>query len=321
MLLNVNTHKKPSITPRHIQTNRLLCECQLYAPQNYDNDPEMKSVMQQFHDRTTQRLQEYDEKLHEKRQVCKDNCDKEIQKIILKDKIEKELTEKLAALEADIDVNDIPTCVCEKSLADKTENFCHNCGYGLGSVAASVGIIGPIAVKGLENAALVAAAQKGIQEGIAKAIEVVISKYGVNKLYGVALEKSITSNNFKNVMFYIQAIQHRYNNIVCGEESIGDSGVLCFYKTTLVDDVKVTKALAASAQKVVADATEKATLVTKAEVSAAEATSVNLYYAIAYSVIAILIIILVMVIIYLILRYRRKKKMKKKHLYIKLLKE
>ncbi|KNC38021.1 rifin [Plasmodium falciparum RAJ116] len=42
------------ITPRHTQTNRLLCECELYEPANYDNDQEMKEVMQQFEVRTSQ---------------------------------------------------------------------------------------------------------------------------------------------------------------------------------------------------------------------------------------------------------------------------
>ncbi|EWC87688.1 hypothetical protein PFNF54_03536 [Plasmodium falciparum NF54] len=76
--------------------------------------------MQKFHDRTTQRFQEYDERLQEKRQICKDKCDKEIQKIILKDKLEKELMDKFSTLDTDIQSDAIPTCICEKSLADKT---------------------------------------------------------------------------------------------------------------------------------------------------------------------------------------------------------
>ncbi|KOB62065.1 hypothetical protein PFHG_03843 [Plasmodium falciparum HB3] len=254
-----------------------------------------------------------------KRKQCKEQYDKETQQIILKEKIQKELSQKLAALETNIDIYDIPTCVCEKSLADKTEKFCLHCGYGLGSVAPSVGLIGSVAVNVWKTAALLAAAQKGTEEGIAKAIEVVISKYGVNKLYGVPLEKSITANNFKNITFYIEAIQDRYKTMVCVADPIDDSGPLCFLKEFLNDELKLTRSIAASAQNVVADATEKVTLVTKAEVSAAETASVNLYYTIAYSVIAILFIILVMLIIYLILRYRRKTKMKKKLQYIKLL--
>ncbi|KYN92979.1 rifin, partial [Plasmodium reichenowi] len=78
-----NNKNKPYST-QHTQTTRLLCECDLYMP-NYDNDPQMKKVMQQFDDRASQRLREYDERLQEKRKKCKERCDKEIQKIILKD--------------------------------------------------------------------------------------------------------------------------------------------------------------------------------------------------------------------------------------------
>ncbi|KOB63674.1 hypothetical protein PFHG_05466, partial [Plasmodium falciparum HB3] len=159
----VNTHKKPSITPRHIQTTRLLCECELFAPQNYDNDPEMKSVMQKFHDRTTQRFQEYDERLQEKRQICKDTCDKEIQKIILKDKIEKELTEKLSTLQTDIHSDAIPTCICEKSLADKMEKTCLKCGGVLGTAVPELGLIGGSVIY---SAAQSAAAKVGVEKAI-----------------------------------------------------------------------------------------------------------------------------------------------------------
>ncbi|KYN93012.1 rifin, partial [Plasmodium reichenowi] len=97
----VNNHKKPSITPHHTQTNRSLCECELYMP-NYDNDPQMKSVMQQFEDRASQRFHEYDERIQTTRQKCKDRCDKEVQKIILKDKLEKQMEQQLTTLETKI---------------------------------------------------------------------------------------------------------------------------------------------------------------------------------------------------------------------------
>ncbi|SPJ10088.1 PIR protein, partial [Plasmodium sp. DRC-Itaito] len=97
-----------------IPTTRLLCECELYAPANYDNDPQMKEVMQQFEDRTSQRFHEYDDRMVEKRKECKDKCDKEIQKIILKDKLEKQMAEHFDTLQTDIQSDAIPTCICEK---------------------------------------------------------------------------------------------------------------------------------------------------------------------------------------------------------------
>ncbi|ETW37616.1 hypothetical protein PFTANZ_01665, partial [Plasmodium falciparum Tanzania (2000708)] len=69
---------------------------------NYDNDPQIKELMDNFNKQTQQRLREYDDRMVEKRKLCKEQCDKEIQKIILKDKIEKELTENFETLQTDI---------------------------------------------------------------------------------------------------------------------------------------------------------------------------------------------------------------------------
>ncbi|EWC75171.1 surface antigen [Plasmodium falciparum UGT5.1] len=88
---------------------------------------------------------------------CKERCDKEIQKIILKDKIEKELTEKLAALYRDIFTDDISTCICEKSLADKVERTCLRCeGILVGGVEPTVGFLGIVVVNQLTKATTVA---------------------------------------------------------------------------------------------------------------------------------------------------------------------
>ncbi|ETW58829.1 hypothetical protein PFMC_05288, partial [Plasmodium falciparum CAMP/Malaysia] len=121
----VNTHKEPFITHHtpKIPTTRLLCECDLYMP-NYDNDPQMKKIMDKFSKQTQQRFEEYDDRMVEKRKQCKDKCDKEIQKIILKDKLEKQMAQQLTTLETKIDTDDIPTCICEKSIADKVEKGC-----------------------------------------------------------------------------------------------------------------------------------------------------------------------------------------------------
>ncbi|EUR81791.1 hypothetical protein PFBG_00171 [Plasmodium falciparum 7G8] len=127
----------------------------------------MKRVMQQFEDRTTQRFHEYDERMKTTRQKCKDKCDKEIQKIILKDKLEKELMDKFATLDTDIQSDAIPTCVCEKSLADKTEKLCLKCGYGLGSNIPLVGLISGI---GFYSGVLEYAVDFGISEGVKAAI-------------------------------------------------------------------------------------------------------------------------------------------------------
>ncbi|KOB64328.1 hypothetical protein PFHG_05610 [Plasmodium falciparum HB3] len=75
------------------------------------------------------------------RQKCKEQCNKEIQKIILKDKLEKQMEQQLTTLETKITTEDIPTCICEKSLADKTEKFCLNCSKNMGAIAPWWGLV------------------------------------------------------------------------------------------------------------------------------------------------------------------------------------
>ncbi|KNG74416.1 rifin [Plasmodium falciparum IGH-CR14] len=80
ILLNVNkNHYNTTIhTPNttKIPTTRLLCECELYAPSNYNNDPEMKQVMDNFHHQTQQRFHQYEERMIKNRKQCKEQSDK-----------------------------------------------------------------------------------------------------------------------------------------------------------------------------------------------------------------------------------------------------
>ncbi|KOB84763.1 hypothetical protein PFDG_00081 [Plasmodium falciparum Dd2] len=356
-----NTHKKPSISPHHIQTTRLLSECELFAPQNYDNDPEMKRVMQKFHDRTTQRFQEYDESLQEKRQVCKDTCDKEIQKIVLKDKIDKELTEKFATLQTDIQSDSIPTCVCEKSMADKMEKGCLRCAGVLGGgVAPGVGLLGGIGQLGLDvwkaaaiKAAARYAASKGAAEGLAagkiagdahgmKIVTAFLKAYSVDK-FCPELFNSIGNKIPYNDVTKISEIILQKKNAMCHAgvpgNSICDKIAANFKliptrsyqapptKVAITNVVREHVDKATSSAKALADV-EAANVSSKmtAQLTAQETNLINTTYttyytAIIASIVAIVVIVLIMVIIYLILRYRRKKKMKKKLQYIKLLEE
>ncbi|SOS77276.1 PIR protein, putative [Plasmodium sp. gorilla clade G1] len=349
-----NTHKKPSITPRHIQTNRLLCECELFAPRNYDNDPEMKRVMQKFHDRTTQRFQEYDESLQEKRQVCKDTCDKEIQKIILKDKIEKELNEKFSALHTDIQSDDIPTCICEKSLADKVEKGCLRCGSILGAAMPEVGSIGATALYTLcqwQTKAIATAIKKalaesaaqglaaGIQAGKGVAIES-LEKLGVKYFWTGMSSEILKMNHYKEVAKLTDVIytpklkvcdELTYDNFmnICQQFDIkigvytADSKYATLPKDALPEVLNgiVSKAETTAKAFAETESTRVAAEIAEQQTAVINATYSSWQIAITASVIAIVVIVLIMVIIYLILRYRRKKKMKKKLQYIKLLEE
>ncbi|SCM18764.1 PIR protein, putative [Plasmodium sp.] len=353
-----NTHRKPSITPRHIQTTRLLCECELFAPQNYDNDPEMKSVMQQFHDRTTQRFQEYDESLHEKRQVCKDTCDKEIQKIILKDKIEKELTEKFSSLHTDIQSDAIPTCICERSMADKVEKTYFKCTQNLGGIVApSSGVLGGMALyalnawkpKALEttiaaalkaNTANITIASKtaGIQAG-KKAIIAGLKLSHIDILVPDICDKISSASHYNHVKSFAEVIINNFNNTctsvfddipaTCTNVRAGLGIYSNKFGTPPAAIDRVPKVLESLARKgkITAEAAEAAestritAVITKKQTALIEAGFNSSTTSIYASIIAIVIIVLIMVIIYLILRYRRKKKMKKKLQYIKLLEE
>ncbi|KNC38181.1 rifin [Plasmodium falciparum RAJ116] len=103
------------------------------------------------------------------KQKCKEQCEKDIQKIILKDKIEKELAEKFVTLQTDISINDLPTCVCEKSVVDKVEKTCSKCAGVLGGgITPGWGLISGIVYTGWKAAALAAATKEAIAEGAAK---------------------------------------------------------------------------------------------------------------------------------------------------------
>ncbi|MBZ2160255.1 hypothetical protein K1I93_09365, partial [Streptococcus australis] len=171
--------------------------------------------MQQFVDRTTQRFHEYDERMKTTRQKCKEQCDKEIQKIILKDKLEKQMAQQLTTLETKIDTDDIPTCICEKSMVDKMEKNCMKCTQNLGGIVApSSGVLAGIAEgalivwkPGALDAAIAAAAKAGAakgaaagaQAGIKAVMDVLVSDFGLS-IEGVkALRTFIEATSYTDV--------------------------------------------------------------------------------------------------------------------------
>ncbi|ETW28797.1 hypothetical protein PFFCH_03772 [Plasmodium falciparum FCH/4] len=347
--------KNPFITQK-IPTTRLLCECELYAPSNYDNDPEMKAVMQGFDRQTSQRFEEYNERLLENKQKCREQCDKEIEKIILKDKLEKQMAQQLTTLETKIDTNDIPTCVCEKSLADKTEKFCLNCGVNVGGgVTLSSGVlggIGAVAVNAWKDAALEAAIDfatkagaaageaAGMKAGIQEVMKGLYTDFRLSAVDVKQLGLAFDGKNYNNAKYIFEAIFTKYQGSCMGSGSVrvpvtGTSEPICKNiigkaisgRSSEEATIKSTvKAMVSNAEATAQMTTETTTKEAISTLTIEKTGEVNATYggcqtAITASVIAILIIVLVMIIIYLILRYRRKKKMKKKLQYIKLLEE
>ncbi|SOV81633.1 rifin PIR protein, putative [Plasmodium reichenowi] len=353
-ILDYNKNK-PQTTPRHTQITRSLCECELYAPANYDNDPQMKSVIQQFKDRTTQRLHEYDERMKTTRQKCKDRCDKEIQKIILKDKLEKELMDKFATLETDIQNDAIPTCVCEKSVADKVEKTCLRCTQTFGGIVApSSGVLAGIAeaelsvwqtaaIKAVEKYAAAKGAAAGIKAGeVAGKVEVIerLGAFYVDILFPKIFKTFQTTRRYTDLTKFSDPIFkqytdtctlfdgkvsrncERFNYLLSKYVQNGDT-YGADPSRAIPDMVKEVVEAAdgvAETTKTQVAATKTAEL-QETYMAAVESTYTSFQTTIIASIVAIVVIILIMVIIYKILHYRRKKKMKKKLQYIKLLEE
>ncbi|SOV80414.1 rifin PIR protein, putative [Plasmodium reichenowi] len=320
---HVNTHKKTYITLHHkqIYTSRVLSECDI-QPSIYDNDAEIKSVKENFDRQTSQRFQEYEERMKDKRQKRKEERDKNIQKIIEKDKM-------------------------EKSLAEKVEKGCLMCGCALGGVAASVGLFGGLGIYGSKTAAIAAAraeamveaTAKGLAAGAEEGVKAVIA--GIGTKFGVSIqgvqrfESLFTEKNDTIISLIIKSIEAEYHGSQClplssrpvtvhpkpictlaWEYSKGQRETVTLYNSIEIG----VKPIVSEAQNAASVAEEKAIEDTiKISTDAVESTYVIGQNAIIASVVTILVIVLVMVIIYLVLRYRRKKKMKKKAQYTKLL--
>ncbi|SOS76911.1 PIR protein, putative [Plasmodium sp. gorilla clade G1] len=330
----LHTHKtKPT------KTYRKLCECELYATSNYENDPEMKALMENYNHQTSERFREYDEKMQDKRKQCKEQCEQDVQKIILKDKIEKQLAQQFSTLQTNIDTTDIPTCVCEQSVADKIEKTCLRCGGILGTAIPELGLIGGNALyaisvwKDAEIATVITAAQKageaagiaaGEIAGIKELIKGLFKDFALKLLGGKPLDEVITSATLKDHTTLVTALEIQYKTTCLPFPDA--EGALCFIPENKYANIikGTTQLLVGKANKTVesvtADVATKttATLTTK-NTTAVEAAVSSYTTAIIASIVAVLVIVLVMVIIYLILRYRRKRKMKKKLQYIKLI--
>ncbi|ETW42935.1 hypothetical protein PFNF135_02829 [Plasmodium falciparum NF135/5.C10] len=307
---NQRNHK--SITPHTpkehpIKIHRSLCECELYMP-NYDNDPEMQAVMQDFGRQTSQRFEENNECMIENRQKCKEQCDKEIQKIILKDKIEKELTVKFGALHTHITIEDIPTCICDKSLSDKVEKTCLNCGGILGTVVPGWGILGSIGFYGFVNSIAIDVA---VKEGIAKVLHELKEITALEILLNNKLEALVTPETYACTNALNKSIMAAKLTICKASPQPAPCSPKLF-------DLSV-----------IAPKVHNATMEGINTAKVAEVNTWNTAFSspaffsnpIVISAIVLICIAVILLIIYLILRYRRKKQMNKKLKYIKLLKE
>ncbi|SOS80107.1 rifin [Plasmodium sp. gorilla clade G1] len=328
LLLNILAYNinKPYITTHTpTTTSRVLNECDLYIPK-YDNDEDMKSVKENFDRQTSQRFEEYEKRMIKKRQKCKEECDKDVKKIIEKDKI-------------------------EQSLAEKVEKGCLKCGCWLGGVAASVGIIGPIAIIELKKAALLAATKAAIADGAAKGaaagdivgaaevIRLIKLTFHIDNLFIGPLDSIINTKTYTDVSGISHLLNIQYQRSLCVFGGAGTNDSFCTAVTQFGNVPGLAPGKSLSAEEYIKIAVkgfvsngQKAAALKAGDVSVSETYILQEKYMSAVqsrfesyitpmyaSIIAILIIVLIMVIIYLILRYRRKKKMTKKLQYTKLL--
>ncbi|SOV80450.1 rifin PIR protein, putative [Plasmodium reichenowi] len=285
---------KASITPHHtpIYTSRVFSECDTQSS-ICDNDADMKSVMQHFDDRTSQRLREYDERMQDKRQKHKEQRDKNIEQIILKDKM-------------------------EKSLAERIEKGCLRCGCGLGGGVLPVwGLVSGLWYATLSQHVTKLAIQKGIAEGLKVGLAEITKIFQKTSLSAtvpkLTVDQMLSSEKFTNGVDLFDMIRHintmsnnfpepMYNQFWLKIDGmVTEGGIDVFNANNSANIAAVTEAF------------EKC--------KAAEFASHTslLSNTIIASVVTILVIVLVMIIVYLVLRYRRKKKMKKKAQYTKLL--
>ncbi|SOV20389.1 rifin PIR protein, putative [Plasmodium sp. gorilla clade G2] len=124
LLLSCRQFQRNGYMSPHIiiieKISRALCEYDIYTP-NYDNDPEMKEVIEKYNERLEIRWKKYYELKKERERKYKEKYDKDIKEIILKDKIQKQLTKQLSALEKFTDMDDLDKGINEKEVASKVK--------------------------------------------------------------------------------------------------------------------------------------------------------------------------------------------------------
>ncbi|ETW44902.1 hypothetical protein PFNF135_00677 [Plasmodium falciparum NF135/5.C10] len=285
----------------------------------------MKAVMENYNRQTSDRFKEYDERMKTTRQKCKEQCDKEIQKIVLKDKIDKELTEKFATLQTDIQSDSIPTCICEKSLADKTEKFCLNCSKNMGAIAPWWGLVCGVGYAGWSHYYPLAISKAAADAGMKVVIGSLQEHFKIHSLKGISLESFFTSMSYTEVANHTDVIFAELTATCAATPSTGVIQPVGRSICSTVQNGRAGGSAAESVSRAVKGLVGKAKQAADAQAAKVTAkytsTTSSLTTGITASIIAIVVIVLIMVIIYLILRYRRKNKMKKKLQYIKLLEE
>ncbi|SOS81746.1 PIR protein, putative [Plasmodium sp.] len=314
---------------------RLLCECDLYTS-IYDNDTDIKKVMDNFDRQTSQRFEEYNERMIKNKQKFKEQCNKDIKKIILKDKIEKELAEKLSTLKTDICAHDIPTCVCEKSLADKVGKICLKSWYNLGSNVPLLGLISGIEfyTVALQRATEVAtaagekaafkAAIVAIEKTIRDAIIAAPRSFIANGILSPELQGTAAAEVLVPALSAEFSASSSLNPVSLISSYLKVSSTLETTHTINVNASNAANQSLFAAAAAGAEASKKvgpAVAASTKQIKLSQLFTFEKFFSssLGISIIVIVSIVIILLIIYLILKYNRKRKIKKKLNYIKLL--
>ncbi|ETW33207.1 hypothetical protein PFTANZ_06076 [Plasmodium falciparum Tanzania (2000708)] len=261
----------------------------------------MKELIENFNHQSSERFREYDERIQDKRKQCKEQCEKDIRKIILKDKLEKQMEQQLTTLDPNITTEDIPTCICEKSLADKTEKVCLNCGKTMGAVAPAWGIVsglGYAAWINYTNTTLVkiatdAGIQKGIQMGLTKITEIAtqIWKLQASEVPPINALAKMTTGAFTDDVT-LSGIFKTLDSAMVGKFDYGPSGLFSMMVQNAANKPFMLKQFSEQATAVETAFNNAKTGILE------EASSItsSLNFAIISSVVAIVVIVLVMII-------------------------
>ncbi|SOS81785.1 PIR protein, putative [Plasmodium sp.] len=299
---DAHNKNKTYITPHAPTTiSRVLSECNIDTS-IYDDDEDMKSVKENFDRQTSQRFEEYEKRMNRKRQKCKEQCDKDIEQIIVKDKM-------------------------QKSLAQKVEKGCLMCGCGLGGGVLPVwGLVSGLWYATWTQYVATTVVKMATDEGIAQGVKV--------GLVNVAKIVTQLSRGTEVAIPTIDILQNMTTGISANDVTLWgifktihingcgtfESGTYALFSTWVQNVAEKPNMLRQFSEQATAVETAFSNAKSGIWTNANNVTN-SLSTAIIASVVAIVVIALVMLIIYLILRYRRKKRMNKKQQYTKLLKE
>ncbi|SOS81665.1 PIR protein, pseudogene, putative [Plasmodium sp.] len=269
---------------------RSLCECELYARENYDNDTEMNAIMENYNRQTSVRFKEYDE--------------------------QKELTEKLSTLQTDISTNDIPTCVCEKLVADKVEKtFFFGCGGILCTEVPGWSIISIIGFYAFVNSNAMEAVVKA---DIAKVLNELKEITVLDTLFEDKLASLVTIERYACPNALNQSIMVS-NESIC---SVAGLQRAACGSTRFFNQNEIAPKIHGAIVEGIAVVKDAATKIRNTAFSSPFFFSDIIVISAIVVVCIALILLFIYLFIYLILHYsRKKKKMKKKLQYKKLLKE